>query len=523
MRLTGYKSYVMSKWNKLSILIVAVAIFAECSFYELPPLNNPSDPISNSRSIFFGDESIGSPGNPEISPNVDFINFGTGLYSYLYDRDRSFSISLWMYPREQAPDVQMRPLISNESPDNGFTVYAQEGASGNSHSETYDGGGGGGGGGGSAPVLADQWNHLVWIFGSSGWKLYINGAIENDGGERLGIGISDNPLLIGASIDKWDMEAHDTYRNYIGAGFDGDICDVAIWSAQITESRIASIFSGTYDYTSSSDLLAYWSLDEGGGQNVIDSSTNGHDGFLGSQSEADENDPEWTSATGPFGTSRSVLCFSGPSTVSSEIEEPNNPVSTAGLVAEFTFSGGISDTSGYGHTGVNNGAVLVADRHGNPNSAYSFFDGDHIEIELSSALRTDTITICAWILVKSFVSSWQSILSYGWDGHHIAIWDTNVVGGLQGGAYSRSQTEFNTDEWYFVCMSRDDMNDVRIYVNGVPENNVSHPGPTYPFSYMWVGDCPSSGEDFDGYIDDIQIYSGPLSHSDVLALYTTQK
>lgn len=42
----------------------------------------------------------------------------------------------------------------------------------------------------------------------------------------------------------------------------------------------------------------------------------------------------------------------------------------------WRFSGDASDSSGHGRNGSVVGATLVADRHGNPNSAYEFADDD---------------------------------------------------------------------------------------------------------------------------------------------------
>jgi hypothetical protein len=47
------------------------------------------------------------------------------------------------------------------------------------------------------------------------------------------------------------------------------------------------------------------------------------------------------------------------------------PIDSA-LVACYPFSGNANDLSGNGYNGVVNGAVLTADRFGNPNSAYYF-------------------------------------------------------------------------------------------------------------------------------------------------------
>src|SRR6185437_9477298 len=41
-------------------------------------------------------------------------------------------------------------------------------------------------------------------------------------------------------------------------------------------------------------------------------------------------------------------------------------------VADYEFTGNANDASSYNITGIDNGATLVPDRFGNPNSAYNF-------------------------------------------------------------------------------------------------------------------------------------------------------
>jgi len=71
---------------------------------------------------------------------------------------------------------------------------------------------------------------------------------------------------------------------------------------------------------------------------------------------------------------------SSASTTNSNTNNTNFGVSSAvtsetikqGLFAYYTFSGNANDASGNANDGVVNGAKLVADRHGNASSAYSF-------------------------------------------------------------------------------------------------------------------------------------------------------
>lgn len=73
---------------------------------------------------------------------------------------------------------------------------------------------------------------------------------------------------------------------------------------------------------------------------------------------------------------------------------------TDSLKLHFPFSGNGQDASGYGHNATIYGPTLVADRLGNPNSAY-YFDGtsDYMDYLTSSQLRPASlpVSISAWI------------------------------------------------------------------------------------------------------------------------------
>jgi len=75
-----------------------------------------------------------------------------------------------------------------------------------------------------------------------------------------------------------------------------------------------------------------------------------------------------------------------------------NYVPTNGLVSWWPFNGNANDESGNGNNGQIINAVLVADRNGNPNAAYSF-DGsdDWISVPDHISLRPSLISLSCWI------------------------------------------------------------------------------------------------------------------------------
>lgn len=203
-----------------------------------------------------------------------------------------------------------------------------------------------------------------------------------------------------------------------------------------------------------------------------------------------------------------------------------------GLVAHYPLDGNTSDATTNGHDGLlyeyDAVPVSIHDRFGTANAAYQF-SGGHIPVLLTPELRTDVISICAWIMITQPGNDWLDIVSYGGGGHVIAVDRTaEFLGGMQ---FTSSETcEFNatsrlnTDEWRFVVMTRDSADTIRLYVDGTLEQQQKClKNPVYAFPEIHIGGCPEAAdEDFDGSIDDVRIYNRPLSADEIIDLYQEQ-
>jgi hypothetical protein len=67
-----------------------------------------------------------------------------------------------------------------------------------------------------------------------------------------------------------------------------------------------------------------------------------------------------------------------------------------GMVAYYPFNGNANDTSGNGYHGTVTGATPIADRFGDPSSAYSLDGNDYIEIP-SSPEAIEYVDFSAWV------------------------------------------------------------------------------------------------------------------------------
>ena len=76
-----------------------------------------------------------------------------------------------------------------------------------------------------------------------------------------------------------------------------------------------------------------------------------------------------------------------------------------GLVAHWTFDGNAQDSSGRGHHGTVNGAVLTTDRCGRPNRAYLFNgNSSYINVTDHADLRPGHITVSIWLIANALQS-----------------------------------------------------------------------------------------------------------------------
>lgn len=140
------------------------------------------------------------------------------------------------------------------------------------------------------PTLENNsWYHLAGNFDGNQACFYINGQeIEC---EALTGQILTNtlPIFIGKLSTVYPQTEY----------FNGLIDDVRIWNKALTQAEIQSTMNVPL-VGNEAGLVSYWKFDEGDGQIVGDSTNNNNNGYLGSTSEPDNNDPAWTDGLIPI-------------------------------------------------------------------------------------------------------------------------------------------------------------------------------------------------------------------------------
>lgn len=208
-----------------------------------------------------------------------------------------------------------------------------------------------------------------------------------------------------------------------------------------------------------------------------------------------------------------------------------------GLVGCYPFSGNAKDYSPIANHGRVSGAKLADDRFGNANSAYEF-DGFDDMIEISpDQLQLDNFTYSLWVNPNAVPppTTAMFLFSVGSDygDQHVLFGDhysNDRHTGFSHGSYlgvadnilcSGPSVE-PIKQWYHLVLVRDADN-YTFYVNGrmVCSNSANGKKAFYGVSTVraMIGARNNYGQASSARIDDIHLYSRPLSKDEIDALY----
>lgn len=212
------------------------------------------------------------------------------------------------------------------------------------------------------------------------------------------------------------------------------------------------------------------------------------------------------------------------------------------MIACYPFSSNANDLSGNGNNGTVNGAVLVNDRFGNPNSAYSF-NGTNQNIvvpNFNTKIIGNDVSISFWATASTYATRSALIMTpddpanrfnvHVYYGNTLSnsqtFWDFGNISanGRLSDAPSPVPNGNTWDHWVFVSSATNGFR--KYYKNGVlqltlignstfnnlPSKNLLIGGGLgVNSSFLWFG----------GSLDDIRIYTRVLIQNDVTKLYTT--
>ncbi|MBL0267117.1 MAG: T9SS type A sorting domain-containing protein [Chitinophagaceae bacterium] len=210
---------------------------------------------------------------------------------------------------------------------------------------------------------------------------------------------------------------------------------------------------------------------------------------------------------------------------------------TQGLISYWPFCGNANDETGNGNDGVVNGATLIPDRFGNPNSAYSF-DGLSNFITVSDPVNNsldflgNPFSISVWIKTSQdngpLITKQNSSIANVSGDYNMDVADRNgriAMGFGSGLGCARHSTDtVNYDNWTHLVAIYNAPTSVDIYVNGVLSNGINSgignsPGTlaNSPEALLFAKGFGNSF--YNGCLDDIGIWNRVLSQQEVTQLY----
>jgi hypothetical protein len=215
-------------------------------------------------------------------------------------------------------------------------------------------------------------------------------------------------------------------------------------------------------------------------------------------------------------------------------------------VAYYPFDGNANDESGNGRNGTVNGATLIPDRFGRPNSAYAF-DGisNSITLPFNCDVFTGNFAISVWFYqVKELIQvsgTWNYqglvgadywadrgiMIATGKDPNGVYLVDSqayNVGITPTSGAVARATLSPIYNSWHNIIFSYDGVN-ASAYLDGVFVVSSALVGPvsrnTVNFEIgRWTYVSYEQKYYFGGQMDDIRFYNRALSQQEIQALYT---
>lgn len=199
------------------------------------------------------------------------------------------------------------------------------------------------------------------------------------------------------------------------------------------------------------------------------------------------------------------------------------------IIADYPFSGNANDVSGNNLHGQNNGAILTADRLGNPQSAYYFNGGaQHIAVTNQPILNfQDGITVSCWFRANDLPEKETFLLSHGsWQNRwKLSItpdkylrWTVNTLNGISD---LDATIPLQTDSFYHAAVTYDGTI-LALYLGGQLHSYKALTGKIRTTAVPFLMGQMLPGEttyNFKGVIDEVKIYDYALTPTAVNALY----
>jgi len=477
-------------------------------------------PFNGNANDVSGNSNHGTTYNATLTTN----RFGTANRAYAFNgsnthidvpdnislRTANVTVGAWVYYNAVPSNVQVvlgKPFLSGSQESYVFyyaqsilNAYATNGSSGVNIPAPAP-----------APA-ASQWFHLVQVFDdvANTMKIYINGTEVGSAAVNFSLAYDGAPFIMGAELEGGSLAFF----------FNGKIDDVRLYSRALTAADVSALYS--FESQPNETITCYADTDGDGYGNLNSSQV--FTGTCGAGYVADSTDCNDNDASIHPGT---VETF--PNGVD---ENCNGMVDENSLVAYYPFNGNANDASGTGNNGTVHNATLIADRFGNPNSAYSF-DGSnsYIEVPDNATMESRNVTVATWVEYDQLPSSVRAVVSKSQCTSYLqsyTIWLDQAVYAASANASSWISVIGAAwppaGVWFHVAYVFDDDNNVeKLYINGQQvasspaTSSINYDDRTFMIGAEW--EFCGRNYFFNGKIDDVKVYNRALSAAEVMICY----
>lgn len=221
------------------------------------------------------------------------------------------------------------------------------------------------------------------------------------------------------------------------------------------------------------------------------------------------------------------------------------------LVAHYPLNGTVNDTSGNNLHGVNNGAVLTADRLGNANKAYDF-NGSSAEMILNNnqpVITTTEFTISAWARIdgapggesgqgtifsqrddNASTSASSTILLMADDNNNLTTFLVRSSVNNAGSSNAITVPSPTDEAWHHYVASLGADDSLRLFIDGaeVGKTLFTQTGNfVTSIDHVTIGSHRHTGSAmkgaFNGAIDDVKIFNCALRPEQIDTVFTATK
>lgn len=212
------------------------------------------------------------------------------------------------------------------------------------------------------------------------------------------------------------------------------------------------------------------------------------------------------------------------------VTQSKSPATLTDLVADFKLNGNGTDNSQFANNASGNGTP-DANRFGLGANAMKFGGTDSLVASNSVMYQSPTTTVSFWVKVNQLPAQgevyllshggWQERWKISLPSHGKPVFTTNSTGGIKD--MDSDSVPLPVNQWRHVVMVHDTVGN-KIFINGLLKKSIVAAGALNKTNQpLGIGYNPiDGGGNFNGDLDDLQIYNRALSDAEVAALYGAQ-